>query len=297
MKPQEYLADEATGELDRRFEAIWPVPDKVWLDGHKLFWSMPRVRYGQPVLGVKAGPGLLTDFLALAEDQTGELILRFAQRWGVLLVCDHGRPPRHGDQSRESTRCLPRGAIGGGEAWALLESPWRQLSSKANALLRIAVAVEEGDPGSASDWGIAHPDSLASWWGIPTPWVSGATSPGASVEEDRYWVSAALRPWLSGPQVIPSFEWTDRDRVWQLLPRYPEWHGLYAALGVALMLAVAQASDLRICRSCGKLFGRDAEMRNYRYCKSCGTKAAWKLSKRRQRNAARISPEPPPLRK
>lgn len=290
MNPSDYLADEQTGELDRRFEAIWPVPDKVWLDGHKLVWSMPHVRYGQPVLGVKAGDGLLADFLQLATDQTGEVILRFAQRWGVLLVCDHGRPPRHGDQNREPTRCLPRGAIGGGEEWALLESPWRTLSAKAGALLRIAVSIEEGKPGSPADWILAHPNSLASWWGIPTPWVSDALQPGGSVADDRYWLSAALAPWLSGPQVIPSFVWTEHDREWRLLPRHPEWHGLYGALGVALMLAIARARDLRICANCGRLFGRTSEMRNYRYCADCGTKASWKLSKRRQRNGSRGAP-------
>lgn len=290
MKPWDSLADADTGDLDRRFEAMWPVPDKVWLDGQKLVWSMPHVPYFYPVPGAKAGDRLLTDFLCLADDQTGEAILRFAQRWGVLPVCDHGRPPRHGDKNREPTRCLPRGAIDGGEEWALLESPWRSLSASAGALLRIAVAVEEGQPGSPADWRLAHPDSLASWWGIPTPWVSHASRPGTTAEDDRYWVSAALKPWLSGPQVIPSFVWTEHDREWQLLPRRPEWHGLYGALGVALMLAIARARDLRMCLNCGKLYGRDAEVRNYRYCKACGIRASWKLSKRRQRARATGSP-------
>jgi hypothetical protein len=290
VKPWDFLADEDTGELDRHFEAMWPMPAKVWLDGHRLVWSMPHVPYFYPVPGVKASNGLLADFLPLAEDQTGEAILRFARRWGVLPVCDHGRPPRHGDQNREPTRCLPRGAIGGGEEWALLESPWRTLSATAGALMRIAVAVEDGQPGSLADWRVAHPDSLASWWGIPTPWVSDASRPGISAEDDRYWVSAALGPWLSGPQVIPSFVWTHHDREWQLLPQHQEWHGLYGALGVALMLAIARARDLRICRNCGKLYGRGAEMRNYRYCKDCGIRASWKLSKRRQRNSARGVP-------
>ena len=290
MKPQDYFADEETGELDRRFEAIWPVPEKVWLDGPKIFWSMPPIVGSRPVPGAKAGPRLLTDFLQLADDQTGEKILEFAQRWGVLEVCDHGKPPRHGDQNREPTRCLPRGAIGGGEGWALLWSPWRMLSANAGALLRIAIAIEQGRPGSKADWNIAHPNSLASWWGIPTPWVSDAFQPGVSVHDDRYWVSAALQPWLTGPQVTPTYVWTEKDRVWQMTTRHPEWHGLYGALGVALMLAVARASDLRICPSCGEFFSRGAQTRNYRYCTDCGTKASWKLSKRRQRANAIESP-------
>jgi len=307
MKPWDSLADEDTGVLDRHFEAMWPIPVKVWLDGDRLVWSTKRDTHAYvgdrliedfrgvpldeirleraPVPYVRASDGLLDEFLSLADDQTGEAILRFARRWGVLEVCEHGRPPRHGDRNSEPTRCLPRGAIGRGEAWALLASPWRSLSAAARALLRIAVAVEAGEPGSPADWRLADPVSLGSWWGIPIPWANEAQRWGTNAQDDRYWVSAALEPWLSGPQVTASFVWTDDDREWRLLPRHPEWHGLYGALGVALMLAIAQARELRICRDCRKLYSRNEVVRNYKYCTDCGIRASWKLSKRRQRNS------------
>src|SRR5664280_3502859 len=102
MKPWDSLADEDTGDLDRHFEAMWPIPVKVWLDGDRLVWSTKRDMHAYvgdrlikdfrgvpldeirveraPVPYVRASDGLLDEFLSLADDQTGEAILRFARR-------------------------------------------------------------------------------------------------------------------------------------------------------------------------------------------------------------------------
>src|SRR5690606_18885620 len=55
----------------------------------------PHLRYWTARVGRKPVPlGLLDNFLGLRSDDPGE-ILRFAQKWGVLETCTHGRHCSH----------------------------------------------------------------------------------------------------------------------------------------------------------------------------------------------------------
>ena len=76
----------------------WPVPPDVRLDGDWLTFRYPiRVnRRGKWVLRdrrVRATPGLLSEFIALA-DSPDERILEYARRFGSFGFCKHG-DPRH----------------------------------------------------------------------------------------------------------------------------------------------------------------------------------------------------------
>src|SRR3954452_565692 len=68
----------------------WLVPEVVVLEGGRLVSRlMPR-----PTRRVRAGPGLLEDFLGLARGRD-ERVLAYAKRWGPLWLCEHGEPWRN----------------------------------------------------------------------------------------------------------------------------------------------------------------------------------------------------------
>jgi hypothetical protein len=61
---------------------------------------------------------------------------------------------------------------------------------------------------------------------------------------------------------------------------------LWAALALQLASAISGGAGLATCSACGALFlprRVPAQMRNH-FCSQCGTRAAWRLAKRRQRN-------------
>jgi hypothetical protein len=62
---------------------------------------------------------------------------------------------------------------------------------------------------------------------------------------------------------------------------------LWAGLALQLASAISGGAGLSTCSACGALFPPrrvPAEKRN-RFCAQCGTRAAWRLAKRKQREA------------
>ena len=94
----EQFTDPDTGRLERRVLAPpWPIPKRIALDGDRLRWTWTL---GSDWPGITPSPliepaaGLLEHFLRLREAPARQ-ILRYAQRWGVLGLCEHDFPAQH----------------------------------------------------------------------------------------------------------------------------------------------------------------------------------------------------------
>jgi hypothetical protein len=92
------FTDADTGRLERPVLAPrWPVPKRIVLDGDRLryTWTPGRDWPGiTPDCLIAPAAGLLEHFLRL-RDARGSQILRYAQRWGVLGLCEHDFPAQH----------------------------------------------------------------------------------------------------------------------------------------------------------------------------------------------------------
>lgn len=112
----------------------------VELWGDSLGWH-PGVRKTWP------NSSLLSEFVRLAQ-APDDLILRFAQRWGVLELCKHLLPACHSD-------CQPMSFKPMRDKDALFMEPlseWRRYAAIAGGLLSVANRLNEEKTPDEWDW-------------------------------------------------------------------------------------------------------------------------------------------------
>jgi hypothetical protein len=94
----EQFTDRDTGRLERRVLAPrWQLPRRIVLDGDRLRWTWTAGTDGPGITPdrlIEPAAGLLEDFLQL-RNAPARQILRYAQRWGVLGLCEHDFPAQH----------------------------------------------------------------------------------------------------------------------------------------------------------------------------------------------------------
>ena len=92
----EQFTDAETGRLERRVLAPpWKLPTRIVVDGDRLRWTLETdTPDSPPHRMIEPAPGLLEQFLRL-RDAPASQILRYAQRWGVLGLCEHDFPAQH----------------------------------------------------------------------------------------------------------------------------------------------------------------------------------------------------------
>lgn len=264
---------------------------------------------------VRAGDGMLDGFLRLA-DASADRIAQYAEHWGPLLVCDdHMLPVSHvgtsvGDPGAVLRhRCQP---FVFGEDPAAPASTWRFWSAQARAILRIAIRLYGNEPGQAADWQTIMRDGLDRWrltiWeleGLPAKSIypfgttyrvddeppygeellRGTRTPFADlladscdrkrvadvVQSEREDLAEAVFRWVQLGNVRPVISWEmDQPQVTMA------GGGLFAAVGVQLMLRVAKTEGLALCSSCGEPYvprRRPTEGRR-RYCDGCRDSSA-----------------------
>lgn len=264
----------------------WNVP-QVRLDADRLHWKLGPTKKARP------GEGLLEGFLVLSDDRSGDRIARFARRWGVLAICEHGLPYTHNapywDDEWDTQHvgddfCLPLGIEHideGGEAWEPL-SAWRRLAETLQALLAIAVALQQDERPTRAGW-----QKIRAGWeridaggifgvrlqigGADPPWYGNLRTATRRVYE-------LLNELLVIADVRPHAVFGGRGPAVKLGSSRP-FGGLFAALAVQTLMAACRSEGLYVCHGCGRPFAlgpteRRRQAGRNTYCPDCGLRAA-----------------------
>ncbi len=240
----------------------------------------------------------LRDFIGLDQDQTGDRILRYARRWGVLSICEHGLPSSHSlrqpvmekenGEYMYPTKVFPNAYVScrpleraDGMFYEPLEL-WRLLAQQVKAILHLGKQLHTGNPIRQEDW-----QALRDWFHI----LKG------SEQEDqaKFVLSHVVNHWLDMTGVRPQFFWS-KSRTHFVLSNPNVFQGsrLLAALAVQMTLMLNRSSGYALCASCGKPFPlrKGQSIRRDVYCSSvdCGTKAARREATKRYRQRVRTIP-------
>ena len=223
----------------------WDAPHRVRLDGDDL---VPDPSSGAHRVYPKRG--MLTEFIALANATEPRRFSEYAERWGLLGLCQHGLVAMHAGLTG-----FPFGALCKKyrfPSWEQREplDGWRRYARQA-ALIRTAAATSFllDTTHNADDWRKAYPE------------LRDDADPSTQI-------AVGISQWLKLGAVRPRLLWsTDADAR----PASPslvfDGLGLFGALAVQLMLAVWRKEQISPCRDpgCPKL----ADMRgrlNLPYC-------------------------------
>lgn len=254
------------GELDRPLKSghvLW-IPEEIELEGDEIVWRFLPAKQRAP------GHGLLGQFLELSHpDAPLAGFLRFARRWGIFGLCEHGQPPGH----RTSPRTVPCLWCHHDQLryWEPI-SRWRAIAAQARSMLNIAAAIHQGKTGQAEDWKVVG-------WRFPEdPWTG--------IEHARHELALAVQNWLDLGRVHLSFQW-DRSG-WSTSVSAQTVPGLYGALGCQLMLAIARTA-WAICSECGLSYTppRRPDPNRDNFCPRCGRKTAVRRASMRYRQRKR----------
>jgi len=291
------------------FDLGFPVASASWMAP-----SHAEVREGWLVYprngtwrDVTAGKGLLDDFLRLSA-ASDEAIARFAERWGPLFVCDeHMLPVWHRRPSRRVSSYRECGGVevDGDPATPLVT--WRYWSRQALAVLRLGAALRANAEGSDDDWEAIGDEELESWrWDVRqlrpySPprrdadgrlWVTtpdygqsllnakaawrremraAAAARNFRVDTGRGDLVNAIRTWLEFGDVVPVFVWPRKG---------PDvlmgGAGVFAAVGLQVMMAVSRSDGLASCTACGRPYvpRRRLAANRRHYCEDCAASGA-----------------------
>jgi hypothetical protein len=292
----------------------WPRPGNLTLDDGLLV-------LGSPVFSgewVQPAPGMLTDFLSLA-DTPASATLRFARRWGLLELCNHDLPSEHPTDVGLPT-CL-------GETYLrvlhyerdcvrMTDEPaatWRYWAGQASALANIGVRLRRGltiDPRDAmrllerAPWAPVMPRSVRGRWDDLAPTEPGAASSQYAPEHEhareehrrrvadrpletaelRRTVRDALAFWLEMSRVTVRLIWP-KGR-----PDVVLTGGLFGALGVQLLMLISGSQGFAFCAGCGNVHvpARPNDTQRASYCPSCrATRVPQRHAQRRYEAAKR----------
>ena len=277
-------------------QSDFTVPASTRLESNVLLWTdyVDEDEETKRVLKprrVSPGTGMLNRFVRLG-DAEPPAILRYARRWGVLQICEHGLPASHRQEflsvaALERIWCHPSGWPG--ECWEPLES-WRFYANKAAAFLSISAQLRRDNPGDEELW------ERVIFWPKTNMEIEGFKEPLTR----RYLPNEQLLPlckrsftthlmiWLTigGVKLVPVWR-SDFVQVTVAAPN------LFGALGVQLLFAASASEGLAICSSCKKPYVPKRRVRtNQRnYCEDCGDHAAWRHASREYRKRQKVLEE------
>ena len=209
----------------------------------------------------------------------GEGVLRFAQRYGVLFICDHGIPASHnpggGVYLDKDTSCKPQG-------WP--DDPrepvdcWLRYARLADALLDIGYALHNGQMGDTKDWETIYQN-------LPDPNQTFAVDSSVMA---HFALSSAVQVWLSLDPPTGRFRWLPGERE----PEIQLKSGTFGNLGLQLAAALLRVGDMVLCHNCGEIYEPKRKPRaghdKRSYCPDCRPTAGPR-DRQRDRRASRAS--------
>ncbi len=242
------------------------VPGRMELDGDALVWYPHST--GHPVVDAR---GMLDTFLRI---KSAKGVLRFAQRFGVLGICEHGLPYTHPPspgQFRDEltgrplpyTECRPL-RRNDYTNWEPLRV-WFHRVDQAAAILRVAAALDAGKAPSKQDW-----QSMIGGWRFKL-----SSDPEENLHQLRMFVGG----WLHSGHVTVEIDYLGN---WPSMQLHADTFG---TLAVQLVTAINKR-HMVACSGCGLLYERGGRMpqrgrRNF--CPQCGETVASRLRKREER--------------
>jgi hypothetical protein len=254
---------------------------------------------------VPASSPVLDGFIRLADvpdKEFPERVLAFANKFGVLEICIHGKPPGH-----SGGRCMANVLLPTPQAalyWEPLEA-WRRYSRQMLATMYVAQMLQSDRGG-----GVEHWQTIGSADPVPPPhseikkprWdMAGylgdfrglAAVAGDSPQFQRMTLAAVVNTWLRYGDVRPRTDWWPSDSAMELEMGYAGLSGL-----LAVQLSSALSAHVHICSGCGRPFvvpeGKRRPKRGYRawcYGPDCGRLAQFRDYQRRTYKQKRHSKE------
>lgn len=286
------------GRLSRpRSVELTRIGDQDWL---RWNWDGPDQ---EGPIHAKIERSVLWSFLRLG-DSPGEQILAFAQRWGVLELCEHHHlPASHkvsefgwdwrewDDISRTNgpaaldpyqAPCRP---IAAGDGWYMEPvMAWRSWSRLAETMLGVAAALSSDESGTAEEWRTMAPNLAVA--GYP----DGSMVAQAPLDHQRAMLSGLATEWTQWGRVVPAIAWDlGRGRSAGRFQFYLETSGLFGLIGTELITVIGSGSGPARCSRCGRPYQARRKPRFDRrnYCKVCAPEAdrAAKRESARKRRA------------
>ncbi len=271
-----------------------PLEDATALEESLAMWSRPPI-------------DCLSRFTRLA-DGSDESIAKFAARWGILSICDHGVPSSH------DPYCRPLGEMDGGSAGWFGWEPihiWRIYARRARAFLSIAAALRNDQQPSEADWRIIVGGPLTYAQMMPPHYDLLAFDPvsrrfGSTARHGEV-LADYVTGWLDLAGLRPEMRWRAGDGV-PHIELVPAWAGIYDAspslfgtLAIQVAAALTSRTGLYRCTECKETYEpRNRRPRHDRdaYCPDCSANGAPKKSwARRSRTQRAVTDETSVMRK
>ena len=274
------------------------IPRYLDLRDEMLYWSLswdPRTEQapshnaeatGRMLFnpGKPAKPaGMLDAFVRIKEKAD---VLRFAERYGVLDICEHGLPGSHNPPPLPLTGQLRRCRAWGEQQYVYWEPVdiWLRYVAQMRALLSLAVDLRASSPGRMADWKLAY--SQLRW--SEEIALLALDQAGKEVERDRIFLGERVSTWMQFGNVRPELFWEQNS-----LANFRLSGHTFGVLGIQLLFAATRAQGIYFCYGCGMPYGPKRKPRKDRrnFCSNCGAKVAARLRKQASRAQAKKGAE------
>jgi hypothetical protein len=236
--------------------------------------------------------GLLDAFRRI---RTAQDVLVFAQRYGVLGLCEHGLPASHNPFRRatydlayrgvlQMPMCAPRTNRAGFTEELIAD--WLDWVQQVNGLLYVADTLRRGKAMDTAAWEAAF---HSQWQAGPAFDEDGHPNDWRSVACIE--VSSLVETWLDYGDVRPHFLWTSPDEDPMFALEGDARDSVFGVIALQVMLVVARQHALVVCSHCGLPYlpERKPQRGRRNYCPECrelGIPARDRQAARRARLAA-----------
>ncbi len=233
-------------------------------------------RYGQWAV---TNTGMLDRFITI---KTPAQVLRFAELYGVLDLCQHGLPASH-NWSATTRGCYPVG-WDTRVSWETLicREPikrWLYYAAQFRAVLRLVLAVLQEKAGADEDWALAMADYVSDGEERETVLVASERRPmehrvpGRASTGQRLLLAEIINDLLALGGVRPSIKWArdEKESSFQLSA------STFGLMALQLALISSGSHRLAICDGCKEIYVRKRRLprpSQHGYCEACSpTKA------------------------
>lgn len=242
----------------------YAVPIDINLVGENLVWrrfissTKPKGKMVTPK------PETLNQFLRLA-DASGEEILRYARRWGVLNLCREDKLP-----SSHNPTCVPSESTNGSLSEPISE--WRRIARMMQSIMNIASKLDDEKVASENDWGVLRNEGWLGNTQLLRDFDRSDKKYLDALKSQRRQISYVINKWVTISALQPTVTWD--DKLIRLSFTGSPKGKLCGALVSQLLLTSGQSGLMSCseCRSWYKRTGKLPKRGQSNYCPVCKKK-------------------------